>query len=174
MPYISQFARNIVDPRVNAALQPLRALKTSTEKRNSCLAVIRSIARAVNDGSAKLEHHSHNSNGERLAKEMVNQFTPEAREGVLNYVFSRLAAGTFIPSYPCLPNDWPYINIANVLKVLQRAKLELHAQGCSDLVLGALDGAHLEFYCRVAVPKERKARITNGDIQEYAVPDMFP
>ena len=60
--------------------------------------------------------------------------------GELNYVFSLLAKGYF----------------------------EAHStyQGINDIV-GALDGAKLEFYRRIVVPYEDKKIIANGDVYTH-------
>lgn len=43
------------------------------------------------------------------------------------------------------------------------ARSEKRYQDCND-ILGALDGAKLEFYRRVVVPYEDKKRAENGDV----------
>lgn len=65
-------------------------------------------------------------------------------DGVLNYVISRLVAGTLVP--PC-KGGWRYRLIARAIAVFEAAKLE--------------------FYRRVAAPYEDKAIAKNHDIPEY-------
>ena len=64
-------------------------------------------------------------------------------DGELNYIISRIVARTLGPG----SGNWSYVDIARAVAVFECAKLE--------------------FYRRVAAPKEDKAIETNGDIQEY-------
>lgn len=172
MPYIEKSARALVDPHIHELLTDLRRhdVRSRLVPTKTMLTHIgRSVARG------KPLFHGDQSPAAKVADVINSDFIPEMQEGVLNYVFSRIAAGAFIPHYPCSHNAWPYgAAIASVLKVLERAKLELFDAGTSDTIVAALEGAKLEFYCRVAVPKERKARLSNGDIPEYIEPDVFP
>ena len=174
MPYIHKAARAVVDSRIEGCIRTIRGAD-DVARNNVCRDVLRSIARHVHEHERPSVFDADDTNAVRLGKAITHEFVPDMREGVLNYVFSRIVAGSFIPHYPCRFRDWPYgKGIARVLKVFERTKLTLFSAGCNDLVLGALEGAKMEFYCRVAVPKERAARIDNGDIKEYIEPDVFP
>lgn len=64
-------------------------------------------------------------------------------DGVLNYAVSRIVSEVLGP----VEGEWPYRDIARATAVFECAKLE--------------------FYRRVAAPKEDKAIRVNGDIQAY-------
>lgn len=174
MPYVSKSAREKLDPRIDDAIRQIRGEDTAHHRSGYCRHVIKRIAKIVSGREQCLVLCADDNNVERLAKIINNDFTPDARMGVLNYVFSRLIAGTFIQTYPMHTRDWSYADIARVLAVYERTKLEVFSNGCEDLVLIALEAAKMEFYCRIGVPKERTARIANGDIKEYIEPDVFP
>ena len=67
------------------------------------------------------------------------------RPGILNYVISRIVSETVHNNH--WGNDWSYNEIAEVVS--------------------AFDCAKLEFYRRVAAPKEDEAIRKNGDIPAY-------
>lgn len=64
-------------------------------------------------------------------------------KGALNYIISRIVAGALQPD----KGDWKYDAIADAI--------------------GTFDCAKLEFYRRIAGPKEDRAIELNGDITEY-------
>lgn len=66
-------------------------------------------------------------------------------KGQLNYVISRLVPGVIHPGGPAA---WKYNEIADVI--------------------GTFECAKMEFYRRIADPKEDNAIAVNGDIPEYA------
>lgn len=68
----------------------------------------------------------------------------DGRKGALNYIISRIVAGGIHPGGPA---NWKYNEIADVI--------------------GTFECAKLEFYRRIADPKEDNAIATNGDIPEY-------
>lgn len=175
MPYISKSAREKLDPRIDDAIRTIRGEEIDGNRAGYCRTILKQIARMVSEarGSCILLC-GNDTNVERLAKTIFNDFTPDARMGVLNYVFTRVIVGSFVQTYPMHARDWSYHSIATVLAVFERTKLELFGNGVNDLVLSALEAAKMEFYCRIAVPKERAARISNTDIKEYIEPDVFP
>ena len=67
-------------------------------------------------------------------------------KGALNYVISRIVAASVHQSGPTQP--WRYNEIADAVATFECAKLE--------------------FYRRIAGPKEDEAVAVNGDIPEYA------
>lgn len=69
---------------------------------------------------------------------------PEDADGILNYVISHLVADGIKPDYR---GPWRYKDIARAVAVFECAKLE--------------------FYRRVAAPKEDKAIDENSDIMPY-------
>lgn len=77
-----------------------------------------------------------------LRKEPID----ESLDGVLNYIVTRIVAATF---EPLEGSKWPYHHIARAVAVFECAKLE--------------------FYRRVAAPKEDNVIKTNGDIPEYEI-----
>ena len=175
MPYISPSSREKLDDRIEEAIRSIRAEDVHDNRHGYCRNVIKQIARIVGTGGSTTYIYSpHDSNIDRLAKVIHNDFIGTMRRGVLNYVFTRIIVGTFLTHYPMRARDWSYADIASVIGVFERTKLELFGNGCSDLVLVALEAAKMEFYCRIAVPKERAARTSNTDIKEYLEPDVFP
>lgn len=64
-------------------------------------------------------------------------------DGALNYVISRIVSESLEP----VMSGWPYTSIARVVAVFECAKME--------------------FYRRIAAPKEDKAIQENGDISAY-------
>lgn len=79
--------------------------------------------------------------------ELLDNPESDQLDGQLNYVISRIVGSAFAPS----EGEWSYHSIARCIAVFECAKLE--------------------FYRRVAGPKEDKAIKTNGDIDEYRSPD---
>jgi hypothetical protein len=77
---------------------------------------------------------------ERLL-DQLSIIADEDRDGVLNYVVTRIVARTLSS------RGWRYRTIARAIAVFEAAKLE--------------------FYRRVAAPYEDKAIAKNGDINEY-------
>lgn len=75
--------------------------------------------------------------------DMLKSQDPTSVKGDLNYIISRIVAGTYHP----VDGNWRYNAIAEVT--------------------GTFECAKLEFYRRVASPKEDTVVDTNGDIQEY-------
>ena len=71
----------------------------------------------------------------------------EERDGILNYLISNLVATGINPEF----EDWRYKDIARAVAVFECAKME--------------------FYRRVAAPKENVAIEQNGDIGPY---EMWP
>ena len=69
----------------------------------------------------------------------------ESRSGILNYVVSRIVPETSHPRTDL--EDWSYVEITEVVAAFECAKLE--------------------FYRRVAGPKEDAAIDANGDIRPY-------
>ena len=69
---------------------------------------------------------------------------PGSVDGNLNYTISRIVADSLNPTR----KDWSYADIARAVAVFECAKLE--------------------FYRRVAGPKEDRAITANGDIESYA------
>ncbi len=53
-----------------------------------------------------------------------------------------------------------------VITMLLREYWELHEQNYQTIndIAGALEGAKLEFYRRIAVPYEEKKKVLNGDV----------
>ena len=77
----------------------------------------------------------------------------EKRAGACNYTVSRLLSSCYGENK--VPDNWSYLDINEVVGVLECAKLE--------------------FYRRVGVPKEDKAIYKNGDLREYnRVPYAYP
>jgi len=173
MPYIAKPSRCVVDPWITPILEMLRSKNECPHDRvRPTSYVLKKIGRIISKG-AQL-YHADTDSAAVLSQHILDAFLPDMQEGVLNYTFSRIAAGAFIPYYPCAYREWSYVYIAHTIAALERTKLELFAGGISDMVISALEGAKLEFYCRVAVPKERAARLANGDILEYIEPDVIP
>lgn len=167
MPYISPASRAVVDPDINTIVGVLR-------KNRFDWWVGKTLERFCkmwsNEGPELADQNECDVADRNLVSLIKTRFVPEIQEGVLNYTFTRIAVGTFIPHYPCQPREWSYTAIAKVLRNLEKPSRSTN----DGMLISAFEGAKLEFYCRVAVPKERIARITNGDINEYASPDMFP
>lgn len=69
---------------------------------------------------------------------------PEGMDGNLNYVISRLVAGSFKPT----TGKWRYAMIARAVAVFECAKLE--------------------FYRRIGAKREDEVITDNGDIPEYS------
>ncbi len=68
-------------------------------------------------------------------------------DGSVNYAITRIAAGSLRPA-----TGWSYTSLKDVP--------------------AAFTCAQLEFYRRVIVPYEEKARRLNGDVREYIQADM--
>lgn len=75
-------------------------------------------------------------------------FGEDEIDGVLNYVISTLVARGINP----MAGDWKYAKLARAVAALECAKLE--------------------FYRRIAGPKEDKAKDNNGDIDAYKTPPL--
>ena len=73
------------------------------------------------------------------------QVDEDGLDGNLNYVISRLVAGSMMPA--CPTQNWRYKQIARAVAVFECAKLE--------------------FYRRVGAKREDEVIIDNGDIPEY-------
>ena len=79
---------------------------------------------------------------DKLIKDIQKIYSEEEREGVCNYVISRVVAGVMKPQ-----DGWRY-------KWLNRAH-------------GTFLSAAAEFYRRLVIPYEDKCILKNGDIPEY-------
>lgn len=79
--------------------------------------------------------------GELLGR--LGELEPDQLDGALNYTVSELVSHAFNPQI----KNWSYVDIARAVAVFECAKLE--------------------FYRRVAVPKENRAIAENGDTLGY-------
>lgn len=176
MPYVRKEPRVICDPHIDEIVYRVR----STYPIDLMGSPLRFVCAALVVTCKRGWVASHNDEAiTRLLAQLVQnfagvirrEFVAEQAEGVLNYAISRIVVGSFIPTVPCEPALWPYSRIAAVLDTMEGAKLVAATiAGSSSIegLCGPFEGAKLEFYRRVAGPKEDIAIRENGDIPEYA------
>ena len=172
MPYIAPALRDVFDPYINAIIAEVRY-----EHKLPPSGVVKGVLLRLTASTlvVKLDVDI-NVRIEILIDELAYHVAVKANhgiDGILNYCVSRIVAGCYLPEPKQGKVSWPYFRIARVINVLERAKLDAYigmlstGPACESLV-AVFEAAKLEFYARVAVPKEAIAQHDNGDIPEYS------